>query len=379
MPIDLIALRHELHQHPEIAFQEHSTKSILLKYLHAIKDEYSEHTGTVQDRFQIIEMNNSTGILVKYAFGDESYRLFRADMDALPIEEQTAYEFSSTTRGMMHACGHDIHMTVLMGLIESVCKDRLERNLLFLFQPAEEGQGGAECVLAEGIIQEFDIDSAIALHVGSEIPVNTVASRAGIFFGIPQEFDVRFTGIPAHVAFPEKGVNAIGAALDFMSAMDKDIFELSKKHKVIFHVGKISGGSVRNVIADRCVLEGTHRSLHKDARDAMNDLIHTNSDLAARAIGASSKVDLLCSYDPVVNNASLVEELSAKCRDIGVQYQETPVVMTGEDFGFFTSLYPGVLFWLGSGCDYPLHSDHFLPDEACIATGVKVLLAIAKR
>jgi len=280
---------------------------------------------------------------------------------------------------MMHACGHDIHMSVLMGLIAEVLKDRPRRNLLFLFQPAEEGKGGAESVLAEGIIQQFDIEAVFALHVASGMKVGAVASRPGIFFGIPQEFDVRFLGKSAHVAFPEQGIDAIAPALEFDRLMREDIKELSTRHRVIFHIGRIEGGSIRNVIADRCVLEGTHRSLAKAARDEMNQLIGKNAALAAASNGAEFETDLLCSYDPVVNDPGLISELQVACLRLDVEYSEAPVAMTGEDFGFFTSLYPGLLFWLGSGCDQPLHSPRFLPDQECIAVGVKVLRALVDR
>lgn len=379
MALDLPALRKDLHRHPELAFQEQRTNAILLDKLNEIKRCYAGSDGLDPAGFRIFELPSSTGLLVEYSYGQGSYRLFRADMDALPVSEATACGFASLNPGMMHACGHDIHMTVLIGLIEAVCLAKPARNLLFLFQPAEEGQGGAQSVLAEGILQTYQIDSAIALHVGSEMPVGTVASRPGIFFGIPQEFDVEFTGRAAHVAFPEKGVNAIAAAMDFLDRMRRDIATLSEGHRVIWHVGKISGGAIRNVIADRCLLEGTHRSLEKAARDAMNELIRKNAVAAAETISASARTELLCSYDPVVNNPALVEELSQTCASLGISYRTAPVVMTGEDFGFFTSLYPGLLFWLGSGCDQPLHSERFLPDESCIGIGVKALLALAAR
>ncbi len=377
MVFDTLALRRLLHQSPEMAFGEQRTKAILLQHLRSIMDHHAPGWVTACP-FSIHEFATSPGILVEYTVDDGPYRLFRADMDALPVSENTACDFASQTPGMMHACGHDIHMTVLMGLIDALCVTGSRRNLLFLFQPAEEGQGGAESVLAEGILQRYPIESVIALHVGSDMPVGTVASRAGIFFGIPQEYDVEFRGRAAHVAFPEKGVNAISAALDFMNRMQEDISTLEKSQRVIFHVGKISGGTIRNVIADRCVLEGTHRSLDKPARDMMNSLIHTNAEAAAQTIGAEQEARLLCSYDPVVNHPVLVEELAAKCQTLDVRYSTAPVVMTGEDFGFFTSMYPGLLFWLGSGSSYPLHSDRFLPDEACIAIGIKVFLALAK-
>lgn len=367
MSFELFRIRRELHQIPEPAFAEQQTKTLLLKYLQQL------------DGITIHEFQNSPGILVEYSRGGDDYRLFRADMDALPVAEKTGSEFSSATAGMMHACGHDIHMTVLLGLIEQVAEKKPACNLLFLFQPAEEGQGGAESVLAEGLIQFFAVREVYALHVGSGLPVGTVSSRAGIFFGIPQEFDVSFLGKSSHAAYPEKGVNALQAGIRFLTLMEQDVRELALSERVIFHVGKMASGTIRNVIADSCVLEGTQRSLSKAVRDRINELILKNCALVAGETGAQYKVDFLCSYDPVVNAEELVNALSDTCSQNGLVFREAEIAMTGEDFGFFTSLYPGLLFWLGSGCEYPLHSDRFLADEACIPVGIKVFWHLAVR
>jgi len=376
----LIELRRDLHRIPEIAFDEHHTSRLLRNQLNRI---IKTHLGREAIRSGNVEplvhsFDNSPGFLVEYTCCDSPYRLFRADMDALPVLEDTACDFKSGISGMMHACGHDIHMSVLVGLIDRVLAKQPKRNLLFLFQPAEEGKGGAESVLAEGIIQQFHIEAVFALHVASNMPVGTVSSREGIFFGIPQEFDVSFNGRSAHVAFPEQGVDAIAPAIDFIHLMKNDIAELAKLHRVIFHVGKIQGGNIRNVIADQCILEGTHRSLAKEARDTMNRLIETNAKTSAAMHGAGFVTDFLCSYDPVVNAASLVSLLQKACGKLGYLYEEASVAMTGEDFGFFTSLYPGLLFWLGSGSQHPLHSPRFLPDEDCIEVGVNVMWALVE-
>ena len=376
----LIELRKKLHQIPEIAFEEHHSSALLREQLNIlVKNHLSPEAiraGSVAPLVHGFE--NSSGFLVEYTCGDGPYRMFRADMDALPVSEDTACDFKSQRPGMMHACGHDIHMSVLMGLIDRVLREQPRRNLLFLFQPAEEGKGGAESVLAEGILQQLHIEAVFALHVASGLPVGTVSSRPGIFFGIPQEFDVRFLGKSAHVAFPEQGIDALAPATDFIQMMREDIAELSRRHRVIFHIGKIEGGSIRNVIADQCILEGTHRSLVKEARDSMNRLIESNAHKAAVAYGAGYESDFLCSYDPVVNDAGLVSKLQSACGRLGYRFEEAAVAMTGEDFGFFTSIYPGLLFWLGSGCDQPLHSPRFLPAEECIEVGVNVMWALAE-
>lgn len=373
--MDSVTLRHKLHAIPEIAFEEVKTKATLLEQLAALR---------LDATWKIRQFARSTGILVEYR-GQEveesrsregGFRLFRADMDALPSVEKTGCSFASQHPGFMHACGHDVHMAVLMGLIVKVASAKSRRNLLFLFQPAEEGKGGAQSILSEGLIQSYNVDSAIALHVASEMPVGTISSKPGIFFGIPQEFDVVFRGKAAHVAFPEKGVNALAAGLEFMNRISTSVAELARRERVLFNIGKAASGVIRNVIPAECRLEGTHRSLSTAARDAMNGFIKESAEQAAQIIGAKAEVELLCSYDPVVNNAALVGELQKACNKLGYNYLEAETAMTGEDFGFFTTLYPGLLFWLGSGCDKPLHSDQFIPDDACIEVGIATLFAL---
>ncbi len=365
MSWDLGQIRRELHQIPELAFAENATKALLLRYLRTLEG------------IRIHTFERSTGILVEHSHGEDAYRLFRADMDALPVSENTGCGFTSQNPGMMHACGHDVHMTVLLGLIERVVALRPERNLLFLFQPAEEGQGGAESILGEGLIQQFPIRGVFALHVASGLPVGKVASRSGVFFGIPQEFDVVFKGVSSHAAYPEQGVNALLTALDFMRLMQREIADLAQKERVIWHVGKMSSGTVRNVVPGLCKLEGTQRSLAKAVKEQVNTLTLKNCALAAAKTGAEYEVNFLGTYDPVVNDAELVEELQKVCAETGIAFEEAETALTGEDFGFFTSLYPGLLFWLGSGCGHPLHSDKYLAEEACIPVGIRIFERLA--
>jgi len=358
--------RKELHQIPELAFGEFRTKAYILSQIKRHPD------------LKIIEFSQSPGLLVEYAKLDTPFRLFRADMDALPMQEQTNCSYSSTHDGIMHACGHDVHMAVLLGLIDRVVEMQPKVNLLFIFQPAEEGKGGAECILSEGIIQNYDIEAVFALHVHPKLPIGTVSSRPGIFFAIPQEFDVTFFGKKAHAAIPEDGRDALRAGMEFYTQMSS--FAQSLEERNIFHIGVMNSGVIRNVIPDKCILEGTHRTLSLAAKQQMNDQIHHNAHELSIKYKVDYKIDFLCSYEPVVNNPSLVDELKDVCSRLSFQYQESPIYMTGEDFGFFTSLYPGLLFWLGANDPaHDLHSETFLPDEDCIEAGIETLYNLIRR
>jgi N-acetyldiaminopimelate deacetylase len=280
---------------------------------------------------------------------------------------------------MMHACGHDLHMTILLGLIYKVAANKPKANLLFLFQPAEEGMGGAQSILSENIIQAFEIRQVFALHVTGQLPLNTVSSKKGIFFAIPQEFDVEFTGKSAHAAFPEEGKNALQGGLEFYRMIHKFICNLQIMEKVIFNIGVMKSGSIRNIIPDSCLMQGTHRTLDKSIRDMINSEIKLLAEKTAKENNLKSRFELLCTYDPVVNDAQLCGMLENICSTLKVDYKESKTFMTGEDFGFLTSLYPGLLFWLGAGEQADgLHSDKFLPDENCIPTGINVFYQFIK-
>lgn len=369
MCFDPVPFRHALHQVPELAFEEHLTQKLLLDQI----AELIAHSPA-KARFEQLLFEDMTGILLFYRGGEEgdSYHLFRADMDALPMHENTGAEFASKIDGAMHACGHDIHMAVLMGLIARVAKEAPRQNAVFLFQPAEEGAGGAKRIIDKGILQKHPIASAYALHSGSGLEVGQISAKAGIFFGIPQEFDLRFIGKSAHVAFPEKGVNALSCAADFLVEMRTRAEKLSEKERLIFHVGKITGGVVRNSIADSCLLEGTHRTLSAKMSSELSALIREVAGEVAAKYSARFELDLLGSYDAVVNHPALYERLKASCAKLGYQFLEAETVMTGEDFGFFSGMYPSLLFWLGSGCEHSLHSDRYLPMDESIGVGIEL-------
>jgi len=361
--ISLFEIRKGLHRIPEAAFKEFKTTEFILQQ---IKDLPSI----------IIHKFPFTGLLVEYSQGDGDYILFRAELDALPIQEQTGVDFSSTHDGYMHACGHDVHMAILIGLIREVVDKKLKKNILFLFQPAEEGHGGAESVLSTGLLDNFSIKEAYALHVHPNYPVGTIACRPGILFGIPQEFDILFKGKSAHAANPHKGNDAILAATSFCNniyaALSKS-FSNNEQH--ICHIGKISGGDARNIVAANCLLEGTLRSYTKEVRDKMKKILYQVAESTAGCFGVSPEVNFLTTYDPVMNDASLYHKLQQNLPS-DIKLIEVDPALTGEDFGFFTTKYKGLMFWLGAGeKKEDLHSSKFLPDEEAITIGLKTFLS----
>jgi N-acetyldiaminopimelate deacetylase len=360
---ELTAVRKKLHQIPEIAFQEYKTIDFILNYV---------------GRFPELKLHTFPfpGLIAEYSQGEGEYILFRTDMDALPVTEQTGCDFSSLHSGMMHACGHDVHMTILLGLIEDVVKAKVKKNILFLFQPAEEGKGGAQKIIETGVLQQFRIKEVYALHVHPDLPVDTISSCPGTIFGIPLEIDVIFKGKSAHAANPQKGKDALMAAAQFLSSYNT---LLSKSFPVdslvLAHFGKIEGGTARNIVSDHCLIEGTLRAFTRDDMKKLKKLITDVAKSISPLYGLTTEINELGTYDAVVNSRKLYDKLKQHLPS-EVKFREALPALTGEDFGFFTSLYDGLLFWVGADCKTDLHSPTFLPDERVIETGLRVFKSL---
>lgn len=357
--MNLYEIRKQLHKIPETAYQEHKTQALILSLF--------------QDNKKLkIHTFKTTGILFEYTVNSGGYLLYRADMDALPIEEKTNCEFSSEHDGVMHACGHDIHMTILIGFMNWVLQEDIQQNLLFLFQPAEEGEGGAQAIIQTGIFKQFNINYAFALHVSGAYPTGTIASKSGIIFGIPQEFDIHVKGKSAHVALPQNGKDAILAATQFYQSINQQITKhFHPLDPVACHIGWMQAGTMRNALADSCTMKGTTRTLTKENWARMNDLIKKTAEHIALIHDLEINVEFPNTYDPVINDHQLNDLLKSAC-DQQIKYQETLPSLTGEDFGFFSTLYPSLLFWLGTNSSEDLHSAYFLPDEKSIDIGIEI-------
>jgi N-acetyldiaminopimelate deacetylase len=267
-------------------------------------------------------------------------------------------------------------MTALVGLIHYVLANRLKMNLLFFFQPAEEGHGGAMHIINTGVFGDYKIGAAYALHVTGAYPTGSIGVKSGIIFGIPQEFDIEFTGKSGHVSIPHKGRDAFLAGMAFYESMKRLMtVRFPAQEPVLFHIGKANAGTVRNIIPEYCKLEGTFRCLSKEIKNDIITLMNTVAKSIEHSHDVDVKVSLLSSYDPVVNDEyltnKLIENLPNCVSVIDVDYS-----MTGEDFGFFSGMYPSVLFWLGTNSNEDLHSSRFLPDEKSIDTALEVYKSI---
>ncbi|MBN2460574.1 MAG: amidohydrolase [Candidatus Cloacimonetes bacterium] len=361
--INLKKVRKDLHRIPELAFEEFNTRDYLLRVLKNLPDIK-------------VRTFDFPALLVEYKMNDGNFLLFRADMDGLPITEETECDFRSTHPGKMHACGHDMHMSILLGLIEHVVKGRVQRNILFLFQPAEETGGGARHILEAGILDDYDISAAYALHVKGDYPVGTVACRPGSFFANTEEVDVTFLGRSAHVAFAEKGKDAVAAAVDFYQLLQRVIPEKFEDHYAILcKFGIIKGGTVRNAVPAKCVLQGTLRALELEDHQILESLVKEIAWQVAADHDLECEVKISNYYRAVVNDSQLYEVFKNKIENSPYAFKTAPTQMGGEDFGFLADKYTGLLFLLGAdgGNGADLHAANFLPDENALEAGLNIL------
>jgi N-acetyldiaminopimelate deacetylase len=315
-----------------------------------------------------------TGLIAEYRINEGPYLLFRADIDALPIKEETGISFSSQNN-CMHACGHDIHTSILYGLLKYVVENKINKNILFLFQPGEEGGGGAERIINSGILSNYNIEKAFALHVTDEYEQGVIASSPGILFASSFEVDIEFFGKSAHVAFPENGNNAFEALVLFLAKV-KDLIK-REEEKIIFGYGKVASGSVRNIVPAYAKIEATLRTLSRRKSEIFYDKINSLLNDIEKETGVKSKTTTGSLYTEVVVDKSLYE----KCKKIlagKFEFIECGYKMTGEDFGFISKLYPSFMFWLGTrnGEQFGLHNPKFLPDDSIINTGIEIYKAI---
>ncbi len=367
MKLNPIELRHKLHQRPELSFREFETSKLLIN---CIKSLSSSPKIKIHTPYK-------TGLLVEYTVNQSDYLLFRADIDALPIKEENSVPFRSENE-FMHACGHDVHTSILFGFLQKVLAGKVDRNILFLFQPAEESGGGAMEFYATNIFDRFKVSNAFALHVTDEYPEGTIASTSGVLFASSLEVNIDFTGVSAHVAFPTEGKNAFNALrtfLDYVERIPKDI-----NQPLVFGAGKIYSGEVRNIVPGYARLEGTIRGLSgKYVAGFYNSFVKILGGIE-KATGVNINIEKGSNYPEVVVNAALYEKLlpalSNKFKFIDCGYK-----MTGEDFGFISHKYPSFMFWLGTsnGEKHGLHNPKFLPRDEVIKIGQSVFEEILRQ
>lgn len=364
----IINLRRELHSVPELGFEEFKTSEIIKRELRKENIEFEEGIA-------------KTGIKAHIRGGKKGKCvLLRADMDALPIEEKTEVSYKSTHEGVMHACGHDAHVSILLATAKALnkVKDSLSGDVVFVFQPAEETTGGADIMINEGVMDNPRVSACFALHVESAYETGTVALKDGAVMASPDEFDVEICGKGGHGAYREKCIDPIYVAATVVKKIIDFGAKVSDEPSVI-SVGEISGGNFYNIIPDRVTIKGTSRAVSESVRNKLYEGIKKCVEDVCREYKAEGKLDFRFMYPPLINDKEATDIMRKVAKENGflVAEIEKPF-MGGEDFSYFAKKNPSSYIYIGcrneeKNCIYPWHSAKFNIDEKCLLNGAVML------
>lgn len=369
---ELRQIRRDLHKIPELGLKEYKTSAYIREKL---------------EGFGITELETwlETGVVaVIRGKGKGQAVAFRADMDALPVTEQTCCDFTSEHVGCMHACGHDGHVTVLLGFAKYLQehKDELENDVVLIFQPAEEGPGGAQLLVDAGLFEKHPVRCIIGCHIFPQVPQGKVACRKGAMMARNGEVDVHIYGESAHGAQPQLGHDAVLAAGAVITGLHTILSRnVSPLDSGVLTFGAIHGGEACNIIAKEVKLEGTMRAFSDEAYETMTKCVQEVASGIAAGYGCKGEAVFRHMYRVVDNDPKLVELLQEVAGD---NYEETPPYMLAEDFSLYLQKVPGMFFFLGSGnaekgYTHSLHSAQFQFDEEILALGVETYAKLLKK
>lgn len=368
---EVIFLRREIHMFPETAFEEYRTSDLVFGYLKNLalsSVRKVNKTGVVAD----LLVDNPKGTV-----------LLRADMDALPIQEEVEAPYRSKIDGKMHACGHDAHTAMLLvaAKVLSEIKDELDYNVKFVFQPSEEhAPGGAIGMIEEGVLENPKVDFAFATHVDGFSKAGIISTKSGVMTAEADSFKITILGYGGHGAYPHKAVDPILIASHIVIALQSIVSrEVDPLEPAVVSIGKITSGDVFNVIPERGELFGTVRTLKREVAEFISSRITDISMHIANSLRGKVVVDYNFGYLPLCNN-ELTTDYIKKIGELIVgkeHVQESPISMGGEDMSYFLQKVPGTFYWLGvlnkeKGIIHPNHSPKFDIDEDVLPIGVKM-------
>lgn len=360
-----VQIRRELHKIPELGFKEFKTQEYLLNYIQKLPE----------DRYEIRKWR--TGLLVKIFGTNPSKTIgYRTDIDGLPIDERTDLTFKSEHEGRMHACGHDFHMSIALGVLTFFVHHPIKDNLLFIFQPAEEGPGGAEPLLQSKEFKEWKPDLIFALHIAPEYPVGTIAVKEGLLFANTSELFIDLKGKGGHAAYPHQTNDMVVAASYLVTHLQSIISRnVDPLDSAVITVGKITGGTVQNIIAETARLEGTIRTLSVDSMKKVKKRIEALVKGVENGFECEASIDYGSMYHQVYNHELPTKhfmEFLKQREDVNLFICKE--AMTGEDFGYMLKEIPGFMFWLGVDSPFGLHHAKINPKENAIDFSISTII-----
>jgi amidohydrolase len=370
---NISAIRQALHKIPEIGFSETKTAAFVADRLGSIPG-LEVTTGIA-----------GTGVLAVLNTGKPGKTLLmRADMDALPISEETGLSFASTHDNMMHACGHDGNMAMLLttaGLLAGLA-DQLSGTIKFMFQPAEEWPGGAKPMIEAGILENPQVEYAVGCHLWPGLPAGTFGVKSGVMMSAASVFDVEITGKGGHGAMPHLCVDALDTACQVVNALQRVVSrQLNPMTPSVVTVGSLHAGSVANAIPEKAVLSGTTRTFDPEIWANYPNILEPVIKRVCDAMGASYEFKFTQGYPPLENDPDMVARVKeSMAKVVGAdQIKEPESTMGAEDFSFVFQKTKGCYFWIGTGFEgcALLHNSKFDFDESVLLLGVETLVRLA--
>lgn len=375
---DLTAIRRDLHQHPELSFQEVRTAGIAAKEMEALG--FSVRTGI-----------SRTGVVAELDNGEGPVIALRADMDALPIKEANTHDFVSQNPGVMHACGHDGHVSGLIGAARILAEERDSGRLpagtlRFIFQPSEEttddeGKSGARRMVEEGVME--GVDAVIGLHLGGPLPSGKIFFAAGPIMAGAAEIHIDVHGKSSHAGMPEAGIDALVlAARAVVAVQDAAPKNRSPVKDGLISFGQFAGGTATNVLADHVAIHGTMRFFSEETRKRLEQRLKDAFEVVVEA-GGRMEIDVEAGILPVINDDRVTEIVRAAVVDLVGEEDVLPIqpMTLAEDFAFLSHEAPGTFFWVGAASPRPRmhHEADFDIDESALPLGAATLAAGAIR
>lgn len=362
----LIQIRRDLHAMPELALNEVRTEA----YLEKVISGFNQAHLTVK---HIADL--PTALLVRVAGSNPKRTLgYRTDIDALPVSEKTGLPFASKNPGIMHACGHDIHMTVALGVLSYFSEHQPTDNMIFFFQPAEESKNGGKLAYELGVFEgEWRPDEFYGLHDNPGLPAGAIGCRMGTLFAGTTEVNIDLEGKGGHAAYPQNANDMVVAAAQLIGQVQTIISRsIDPIEGGVITLGKMEAGTIRNVIAGHAHIEGTIRGLTQTMIQKIDKRLQEVGAGVAKSFNAQVTVTLnQGGYLPVENDPELTRRFIAYMKgNDDVNFIETQPAMTGEDFGYLLSKIPGTMFWLGVEDSSQMHSATLNPNESAIEKGI---------
>jgi amidohydrolase len=369
---ELSAIRRDIHAHPELGLQEYRTADLVADKLQEWGIEVHRSVG-------------KTGVVgvLRNGNGQDAVGL-RADMDALPIQEATNLPHASQNPGRMHACGHDGHTTMLLGAAKYLAETRnFNGTVNFIFQPAEEGVGGAQAMLRDGLFERFPCNYVYGMHNWPGEAVDQFFISPGVRFAGGGFFDITVTGKGAHGAHPHHGIDPVVVACHIGTALQSIVSRnISAQDSAVLSITRIESGDAYNVIPQHAVLAGTVRTMKREVMAMIEQNMRRLATSLAAGFGAQAELDFRFLFAPVVNDdteATAFADAAAELVGERNVQRNAPPLMASEDFGFMMEQVPGAHILLGNGPSAPVHNDRYDFNDDAIPYGVALYAAITEK